>query len=128
MSDFPTGTTRILVTGSREWVDVPFVQRVMMRAYEIAPTATLVHGACRGVDAIAAGFWADLGGTVEAWPANWSELGRAAGPRRNEDMVSAGADVCLAFVQNSSNGARHCLALAEWAEIPVFKFERTTKR
>lgn len=47
----------------------------------------------------------------------------SAGPRRNAEMVAAGADRVLAFIRNASRGASHCADLAERAGLTVERFE-----
>lgn len=131
---------RILVTGSRTWTDedtirTAFAQVISQHGPE---NVTVVHGACpRGADALAdevATGW--TGVTVERHPADWQSFGKAAGYRRNREMVRSGADVCLAFIAecarpgcrrprpHGTHGAAHCAELAELAGIPVRRFPR----
>lgn len=117
-------TARILVTGSRTWIDLKAMHDALADAVtELAGThssVVIVHGACpTGADKIAV-QWARRNGIHhEPHPADWSRHGRAAGPRRNAEMVKLGADLCLAFIADGSPGASGCAALAESAGIPV---------
>lgn len=117
---------RILVTGSRAWTDRTAVTKALFdEGVKVSPLGTkwsditLVHGAARGLDTIAAEIASDLGMQVEAYPADWETFGRAAGHRRNAVMVASGADICLAFPLGESRGTRGCMRLAEKAGIPV---------
>lgn len=112
---------RVLVTGSRDWEDELTVEGALaMAVYQNVP-AVIVHGACpTGADAIAARWTRShrvIGLTEEAHPAHWQWHGRAAGPRRNAEMVRLGADICLAFIRNDSRGASRTARLAEQAGI-----------
>lgn len=125
---------RILVTGSREWDDYLVIENALHEAvFQSSPEGrwpvTLVHGAARGADSIAAqvasdmaqiGFWV----TLDPHPADWDKHGKAAGFIRNQEMVDAGADVCLAFLQPgaANRGTKDCIARAEKAGIPVWKY------
>lgn len=124
---------RVLVTGSRTWEDEGTVHSVLDAiAKEVFAAGfeqlTVVHGACpRGADAHADSWVAKASAS---WPvqaerhwALWKVEGRAAGFRRNERMVEAGADLCLAFIRDASAGATHCAGLAERAGITVRRFE-----
>jgi hypothetical protein len=123
---------RVLVTGSRDWPTPGTVWGALNDARQEAILAgrplTVIHGACpRGADAHAA-EWSRLvnqfthGVIEERHPADWQQHGKAAGFRRNAEMVALGADVCLAFIHNGSRGASHTAALAEQAGIPVRRY------
>lgn len=115
---------RILVTGSRDWADRHTLKHALLD-YEAEPPAqtTVVVGACpTGADLLAEWYAVDWQWEVERHPADWKTYGKAAGFRRNAEMVALGADVCLAFIRNGSRGATHCADLAEKAGIPVRRF------
>jgi YspA, cpYpsA-related SLOG family len=134
-----TGTYRILVTGSRTWDDGPAVWEALEAIHPGGRDLIVVHGACPwGADSHAA-WWARVHGaaggiTGEPHPADWNAHGKRAGFIRNAEMVSLGANVCLAFLMpctdpkcrrkepHGSHGASHCAALAEKAGIPVRRF------
>lgn len=116
---------RILVTGSRDWdndAQVALQLRIACAKYD--PRAiTIVHGACpRGADAIADEYARRWRLAVERHHADWDRHGKRAGFVRNAEMVKAGADLCLAFIRDSSRGATHCADLAENAGIPTRRY------
>lgn len=119
---------RVLVTGSRHWVDKGPIFRALYYQREIAGAAgmVIVHGACpTGADAIA-DTWGRLfypgSVLVEPNPADWDHFGKAAGPMRNQLMVDLGADVCLAFPFPDSRGTTDCMEKARAARIPVQEY------
>ncbi len=120
----PATPPRILVTGSRDWRDAQTLDHALRFYWETTPPGTvLVSGACpTGADRLAEEAWESWGGPVERHPADWDRHGKAAGPRRNQEMVDLGADICLAFPLPGSRGTRHCMAAAERAGIPVQVF------
>lgn len=113
---------RVLVTASRDWDDAEVIALALIDAqaqgHPVLPT--LVVGACpTGADHIAYALAAGWGWPTERHPADWDRYGKRAGYLRNAEMVDAGADVCLAFIRNSSRGATMTADLAERAGIPV---------
>lgn len=113
---------RILVTMSRRWKRWSQVRQVLEEIHRRYPDAVLVHGDCPDGDRTAAGIWKSLGGTDEPHPADWRQFGRAAGFRRNADMVESGVAMCVGFIVNRSAGATHCADLAEGAGIPTVRY------
>lgn len=115
---------RILVTGSRHWTSRTAVDHALSTArYDLAGGGpiTVVHGDCPAGADLFASLWARkvAGIDEEAHPADWDTHGRAAGPIRNQQMVDAGADVCIAFLMPDSRGTRDCMRRAHAAGIPV---------
>jgi YspA, cpYpsA-related SLOG family len=122
---------RVIVTGSRAWPDPMIVARELTKLYLQHGPFVLVHGACAtGADAAAAHWYEvagrELGCLELRHPAQWfaadgTTVDRSAGPRRNAEMVKAGADLVLAFPLFDSKGTKHTIELAEQAGIPVKK-------
>jgi hypothetical protein len=116
-------TYRVLVTGSREWDDAQELRLALIHATALRlDSVIIVHGACpTGADALAAEWAQDYGVTPEPHPADWDAYGKAAGPRRNAEMVALGADLCLAFFKRGAGnrGTSDCASQALAAGIPV---------
>lgn len=73
-----------------------------------------------------ADYFADKVARLNGWHtethwAEWSRLGRHAGPIRNQEMVANGATICAAFIATNfpSRGTRGCIELCVKSEIPV---------
>lgn len=117
---------RILVTGGRSYIAHRTIRDVLA-TYDATPPPTLVHGAASGADRTAAQVATHvLGWPVEEHPADWKQHGRAAGPIRNQHMVSLGADILIAFP--GGKGTADCVRRAERAGIPVHHVEHTTQK
>lgn len=76
---------KILVSGSRKWVEQASIEAALKL---LPPGTVIIHGACAGVDNIAADIARRLGFIVRGYPAEaegrtWPE----AGPDRNQIML-----------------------------------------
>jgi len=135
---------RVIVTGSRalsrDWADIDLVRAALdLARWDAGGPMVVVHGACpTGADAIAS-WWVrghqrcgnPLELSEEPPPADWDRYGRAAGFRRNAEMVALGADLCLVFAlpcskpgcrkprPHDSHGTAHCAGLARRAGITI---------
>jgi len=95
---------KVIVCGGRKFDDVELVESVLDEIWRDSPgELTLLHGCASGTDAIA-NAWALAkraeGGcvTIARFPARWSRYGRAAGPVRNQEMLTYGQpDLVIAF-------------------------------
>jgi hypothetical protein len=85
---------RLLVTGDRNWTDKEVIRREMS---QLEP-GILIQGGARGADRLSAEVGRELGWEIEEYRANWVDFGRAAGPIRNQQMLTEGKpDQVLAF-------------------------------
>lgn len=121
---------RLIVTGSRAHTDRELIRSALAVArWDLGPLI-VVHGAAPGADSIAS-EWARslsyLDIAEERHPADWAKLGRGAGPIRNQQMVDAGAVLCLAFPLHGAKGTRDCMRRAAAAGIPVREYPPVPK-
>lgn len=121
---------RVLVTGSRLFANSLVISRALHLAQldlDDDGQVTVVHGGARGADSIAGRLAEVYGWTVEVHRADWDRHGKAAGHRRNAEMVRLGAGVLLAFyaVGALNRGTSGCVALALAAGIPVRPHDET---
>lgn len=123
---------RVLVTGSRNWTDYGLIWDHLYEILGKHGRFTLVHGDCpTGADNFADTWGYKLGfdetDNLERHPADWKgPRKRGAGYARNAEMVKLGADLCLAYILDESDGATHCAELAEKAGIETRYYRRTS--
>lgn len=83
----------IAVTGSRHAVELPHRAWVdALIASNVRAPFVVRHGGATGIDTLVAQWCAHYGIATEAWPADWSKHGRAAGPIRNRAMLTEARD------------------------------------
>jgi hypothetical protein len=121
-----------MITGSRDFTSRAIIAKALSKVFRDngKQPFTLVHGAARGADSIGAAIARDYPEriTAEAHPAIWrtpdGELDKAAGFRRNKQMVDSGVDICLAFfhVDATNRGTKHAKGYAEKQGVPVVEY------
>jgi hypothetical protein len=135
---------RFLVTGSRRWDDRETIFAALTEVYGQfcvgddgrVVRVILVHGASPsvkiegviypGADQLAQDWAEALGIRFERYPADWTTLGRRAGPRRNQTMVEQEIFVCVAFprppLPGHGWGTEDCVKRALRKKIPVINY------
>ena len=101
---------RVLVTGGRDNYDFILIYRAVRD--NLQEGEVLVHGAANGTDLIAARSAQYLGVETEPQP--------AAGPIRNERMLSLGVDLALIF--SGGKGTKDMESRLVKAEIPCLYY------
>jgi hypothetical protein len=113
----------VLVCGGRNYDDREQLFRILDVAHKANPIVCLVHGAARGADTLA-GYWAlNHGVRCKAYPADWDQDGKAAGPIRNRRMLEEGKPhMVIAFP--GGKGTSDMIQQAESANVPVVRVRR----
>ena len=116
---------KILICGARNYHDAKVVYQFMA----CLPKETIIiEGESKGVDTIAWVLADILDLQVERYPADWGSYGKAAGPKRNAQMLLQGKpDLVVWFHKDiaSSKGTANMISQAEAAGITVITGERS---
>ena len=107
---------KVLVCGSRDWADI---RPIYDRLRQFGRGVTVIHGAARGADSLAATAARSLGIAEKAFPADWRGKGKRAGIIRNLQMLDEAPDLVIAFQRNGSRGTQHTIDEARRRGIPV---------
>ena len=100
---------KIIIAGGRDFQNYAVLRGAMDGVVaDISSPVTIVSGAARGADALGEQYAAERGLTVARFPADWKNLGRKAGPIRNEQMAEA-ASMLVAFWDGQSRGTKNMI-------------------
>jgi hypothetical protein len=126
---------RVLVTGARDYEDAWIIGRVLDGIENDcllhSEPIIIIEGEAKGADSIAR-LWGETldryDATVEKYPADWNQYGKAAGPIRNKQMLVEGKpDVVVAFPKGKledSKGTRNMVEQAVKAGVTTYVVER----
>lgn len=119
---------RVLVCGDRHWDDRKIIYTVLDGEL-VKGSFNVISGMAPGADTYAAQWAERLSGmvTLMAFPADWNQFGRSAGPIRNRQMLNEGKpDIVYAFHDNlsESRGTKDMVTIARKAGLPVYVIGR----
>jgi hypothetical protein len=119
----------VLMCGDREWDDERIIKLIVRGIAAGLAANVVIEGGARGADTMA-GNEADLQGVNhERFPAKWDEHGKAAGPIRNQQMLTEGKpDIVFAFHDNiaASKGTADMVRRAVKAGLPTYVVSRAS--
>lgn len=106
------------------WLDAAariFIGDPMRLIHGASGRPATTHWRAAGADFLAAERATRLGWVVQAYPAKWTELGKSAGPIRNQEMVDTKPALVLAFLEAGKpcHGTRDTIRRAELARLPT---------
>ena len=105
---------RITIGGCRDFNDYEifkvFVDECLSEIED--KEIVVLSGHCSGTDLMAEKYAKEMGYDLEIFPAEWEKYGRAAGPKRNKEMVEK-SDVVIAFWNGKSKGTNNLIKIAK---------------
>ena len=107
---------KLIVAGSRTFTDYQLLcQTLGPQRHRITE---VLHGGTRGADQLGFRWAVKHHIRSRCFAAEWERFGKAAGPRRNQQLAQAG-DVLLAFWDGRSPGTRHIISCMQQLGKPV---------
>jgi hypothetical protein len=109
----------VLVTGGRDYSDNKEVNKVLDKIHQTDGIKLLIHWAARGAD-----FLADVWGLknkikIKRYQADWKKHGKAAGPIRNELMLTDNKDIDLIVAFPGGKGTDNMIKLALTRKLKI---------
>jgi hypothetical protein len=100
---------KVAIVGSREY---PNLSKVRQYIQSLPIDTVIVSGGARGVDKCAEKVAQGIGLQTEIYPADWHKYGKAAGMKRNQQIVEA-SDRIVAFWDGESRGTKNTIDTAK---------------
>lgn len=131
---------RIIIAGGREFNDYELLRKTLNEYFESTLNVKaselpleieqeslrieIISGGAKGADSLGEKYAEEYGIPVVRYPADWKKYGRAAGPKRNEEMARAAATdgisgVLFAFWNGTSSGTANMIKTAEKFKLDV---------
>lgn len=111
---------RLLVCGGREFERWQWLSSSLDYVDDVWPLEALICGMAHGADTLAERWAKYKGIPVLEFPARWRDYGRAAGAKRNAQMLQEGKpDLVIAFP--GGRGTANMCALARAANVEVWE-------
>ncbi len=110
---------RIIIAGGRDFTDYDYFNNWMDSFLpKEKHHMEIVSGGAKGVDAMAERFAQEQNVPVKIFPADWKSYGRAAGPKRNQQMAEY-ATMLIAFWDEKSAGTKSMIKLAFRSKVKM---------
>ena len=110
---------RIIIAGGRDFKDYERLKLVVEYNVQYLDCIEIICGEAKGADILGKQLAISKGWTVYSYHAcHWERYGKAAGYRRNEEMVKH-AEALIAFWDGKSKGTKHMIDLAQKHKLKV---------
>jgi len=126
-SRMETKNMRILNCGDRNWTDRQAIERELKKTMHLAKHGVIIiDGGASGADSIGHEIAKSMNLFTMRFKADWKRYGKAAGPIRNQEMITVGKpDIILAFHAciEKSRGTADMIDKAKKYKIPFLLFK-----
>lgn len=109
---------RVIVCGGRDYHAKVELFNALDAFHTKNHIIEVIHGAARGADTLAGEWAASRMVPCTPVPADWEKYKKAAGFRRNEEMLKRSPGYVIAFP--GGNGTAHMVEIATKAGVPVW--------
>jgi len=115
---------KILIGGTRDFTDYALLKRevgIIIEENKIKDPE-IVSGCARGADSLAIKYANEMGFKLHKFPADWTNLGKKAGPLRNIKMGEfiKNDGIVVLFWNGYSKGTKHMLDVSRNHNIPTY--------
>lgn len=114
---------KLIIAGGRNFTDYKKLKQICDHFLQNQTKIEIVSGTARGADRLGERYAKEKGYKLIKFPADWNKYGKAAGPKRNQQMANY-ADALIAFWDEKSRGTKNMIELAKAVnlKIRVFKY------
>jgi hypothetical protein len=110
---------KLIIAGGRTFTDYKKLKETCDHFLQDQTDIEIVSGAYyRGADKLGEQHAKERGYKLTKFPADWKRFGRAAGPKRNQQMANY-ADALIAFWDGKSRGTKNMIYLAKQNNLKV---------
>lgn len=112
---------RVIIAGSRGFDDYAVLQTVcdnFLSPKKQTHNIVIVSGTAKGADSLGEQYARERGYTVERFPVDWQQYGKAAGQIRNR-LMADNADALIAFWDGHSTGTQNMIMEAKKKDMAV---------
>jgi hypothetical protein len=114
---------KLIIAGSRTFTNYKKLKQTCDHLLQDQNTIEIVSGAYyRGADKLGEQYAKERGYKITQFPANWKRFGRAAGPKRNQQMAKY-ADALIAFWDGKSRGTKNMIELAKSSGLNIYIYQ-----
>lgn len=99
---------KTIIAGGRDIYDYAVLEAALSQSQLIDRTTEVISGGQTGIDALAVEYAKKNGLRWHIEPADWNQFGKAAGPRRNRQMLEM-SDALIAIWDGESPGTKNMI-------------------